>query len=140
MEGEFPGVDAVLVLGPFPFEADDGGFGEGVGLLIDRRVRPDLEVEIAGGIGEHEFEVGFVRFGLAGGAGLELRENRGGDGGFTRLFLEGGDADRTHAPHYEPARRRRKTGSHGVFRLLLADRTSPPATTDEQKGTHGEQG
>ena len=93
MERELLGIQAVLVLNPFSLKPDDGGFGKGVGLLIDGRVRPDLEGEMPGGVGEGEFQIGLVGLGLAGGAGLELGVDGGNDGGFSREFLEGGDGD-----------------------------------------------
>ena len=107
MEREFACIHAVLALRPSPFEAENGGYGKSIGLVIDGRIRPDLEMEMSGGVRESEFEIWLVRLGLADGAGLELRVNGGDDRGLARLFPKFGDGDRAHAPHPERPRRDR---------------------------------
>jgi len=93
---EIFGIDAVGIHGPLGFEAEHLVEIERIGILVDRRVRPDFDGEMAGGIGEGEFEIGFARLGHAGGAGLELGVDGGNQRFFSGGFLEGGDGDRTH--------------------------------------------
>ena len=86
VEFKVPAFEAIRVLRPFPFDSENLACGQGVGLLIDRRVRPDFERKMSGGISEGEFEIRLAGFSGARGAGLELRMNGGKQGLFPGLF------------------------------------------------------
>lgn len=87
-EGPTAAVDAVLVLGPFSFEAEGGAKGEGLGGFELAVVAPDFQGEGGGGVGEGEFEVGVAFFGGFFDAGLELGVDGGGRGGVASLLFE----------------------------------------------------
>jgi len=93
---EIGGVDAVLVLRPLGFEADDGVFGEGFGVAVKGSVGPDFQAEISGGVGEDEFEIRLSALRDFRCARLELGVDGGGEGDFTGEFFGGCDGDGTH--------------------------------------------
>jgi len=83
---------------PGGFQPADAAVGEFLGLGIGRGVRPYFERKMPGTVGQAQFEVGFVGFGEAVVAALQLCQHRRGHGGVTGLLFEGGDRNGTHAP------------------------------------------
>ena len=105
MPREVVRIHAILVLRPLRFEPDDLTFRQFLRRSVHRRVGPDLQREISGRVREDHFEVGLAALSAADGAGLELGLDRGVDGDFPGLFLDGGNGDRAHAGDH--GRRRR---------------------------------
>ena len=93
MELEILGVHAIGALRPARLEPQHHRFLERLRFLIDRRIRPKLEIHFSGRVGKGHFEIRLAGLGHAGRAALQLRNDGGLHRSRASAFPESGDRE-----------------------------------------------